>query len=143
MKKTIGLTFLTLVAVLAYSQSEWQEHQWNATLKAIDETGNPVVGAKIQISYDMSTNALTGLTDTNGIFTASHTGHSVDLGFYAEKSGYYPFRIQYHMGFYYKPEIWNPTQTVILKKIINPIPMYAKRIGFRSARLTANQLVTI
>jgi hypothetical protein len=50
------------------------------------------------------------------------------LEFHAEKPGYYPFSMQYHMGFYYKPDKWNPTQTIVLKRVINPIPMYAKHI---------------
>ncbi len=128
MKINICLILSGLIINCALAQTTPPEHQWNATLKAIDETGNPVAGAKIQIGYDMSTNVIVGLTDTNGIFTASHTGHSVDLSFYAEKPGYYPFRVQYHMGFNYTPAKWNPTQIILLNRKINPVPMYAKHV---------------
>jgi hypothetical protein len=67
-----------------------------------------VEGAKTTVYYLM-TNEIVGLTDTNGIFKASHHDGSENLGFLAEKSGYYSFRIMYHMGRTYKPEKWNPT----------------------------------
>jgi hypothetical protein len=50
------------------------------------------------------------------------------LAFQADKTGYYPFQISYHMGRNYKSDKWNPTQIVVLKQIIKPIPMYAKHI---------------
>ena len=128
MKIIICIILSSLIINCALAEDALQEHQWQATLKAVDETGQPVVGAKIQVGYDMSTNIIAGLTDTNGRFIASHTSRSVDLGFYAEKPSYYPFRMQYHMGFFYKPEIWNPVQTVVLKRIIRPVPMYAKQL---------------
>jgi len=135
MKTIIGLIFLDLIISLGYAQSDLQEHQWKAKLKAIDDAGNPVAGAKIQIGYDMTTNVIVGLTDTNGMFSASHTGRSVDLEFHAEKSGYYPFSMQYHMGFYYKFDKWNPTLTILLRKVENPVPMYAKEQEMKFPKL--------
>jgi len=71
-----------------------------------------------------------GLTDTNGIFGASHSAHSGILGFAAEKAGYYTTREpSYDLGFTYDPAKWNPTQTIVLKKIGKPTAMYAKRLN--------------
>ena len=128
MKNLIFVILFSLIINCALAQTTPPERQWNATLKAIDETGNPVAGAKIQIGYDMSTNVIVGLTDTNGMFTASHKGRSENLAFQAEKAEYYPFQMSYHMGRNYKPDKWNPVQTVMLKRIIKPIPMYAKQV---------------
>ena len=125
MKQIISIVSVFL-AVLANAQPDLQEHQWNATLKIIDDAKTPIAAARIRIGYDMSTNVIVGLTDTNGIFTASHFGRDVDLGFQIEKPGYYPTRLDYHMGFNYKPEKWNPTQTILLRNVGDPIPMYAK-----------------
>ena len=77
----------------------------------------------------MSTNVIVGLTDTNGTFVASRAGRSVDLEFHAEKPGYYPFSVQYHMGFSYAPDKWSLTEKIILKRILKPIPMYAKSVN--------------
>jgi len=127
MKHIICVLFcLTLNCVFAQSQPE---HRWNATLMVVDEIGTPVAGAKIKISYDMSTNLIVGLTDTNGMFTASCHGDSVDLAFLVDKPGYYHSRINYHLGFDYDPAIWNPAKTIVLKQIGQPIPMYAKKIN--------------
>ncbi len=127
MKHIICVLFcLTLNSVFAQSQPE---HRWNATLRVVDEIGTPVADAKIKISYDMSTNLIVGLTDTNGMFTASRHGDSVDLAFLVDKPGYYHSRINYHLGFDYDPAIWNPAKTIVLKKIGQPIAMYAKRLN--------------
>ncbi|MGH7991176.1 MAG: hypothetical protein ACREDS_13425, partial [Limisphaerales bacterium] len=64
---------------------------------------------------------------TNGTFIASHVDHSVQLAFHAEKSGYYPSWRQYEMGFHYNPAKWNPVIDVVLEKVSNPTPMYARR----------------
>jgi hypothetical protein len=117
------------MAISAYAQTKIQEYDWKVTLKVVDQTGQPVAGAKAGVGNGISKFEMSGLTDTNGIFVASHRDAFENLAFYAEKSGYYPFQMTYHKGRNYKPEIWNPTQSVILKKIINPIPMYAKRIN--------------
>ena len=126
MKKTIYLIIVSF-AINTYAQVQPPKLDWNVTLKVVDETGQPVEGAKARVYYLM-TNEIAGLTDTNGIFTASHNDGSENLGFQAEKKGYYPFRIMYHMGRNYKPDKWNPTQTILLNRRINPIPMYAKHI---------------
>jgi hypothetical protein len=126
MKTTICLLLTGIGINFADAQTE---HDWKATLKVVDETSEPVEDAKVEVSYDMSTNAIVGLTDTNGIFTASHHNASENLGFYAKKSGYYSFRAMYHMGRSFKLETWNPTQIIFLKRIIHPIPMYAQSVN--------------
>ena len=101
---------------------------WKVTLKIVDDAGNPVAGAKAVVGY-LFTNQIVGLSDTNGLFTASHTDKSFGLVFLASKEGYYSFRQNYDMGFdyQYNEAKWNPTQTIVLRKIGNPIPMYARR----------------
>jgi hypothetical protein len=134
MKKIIVLVSV-LTAISINAQSDLQEHQWSATLKIVDDFGMPVEEAKVKIGYDMSTNLIVGLTDTNGIFKASHFGRSVDLSFQIEKLGYYLTRTDYHLGFNYKPEKWNPIETIVLRKIGNPIPMYAKDQNMKFPKL--------
>jgi hypothetical protein len=121
--------------------------EWKATLKIVDESGQPIIGADVQVSYILPAppgtkswgtygnygDKIEGLTDTNGIFSASHTDSSVGLGIIVEKAGYYTTRVGHQL---YLPDQFdaqtvnanhNPTMTLVLKKIGKPIAMYAKR----------------
>ena len=97
-----------------------------------------MAAAKVQIWYYVRSpdqpdafEKLQGLTDTNGVFKASHknTG-SIDLGFQATKPGYYPTTKAHEFADFAdsNPAKWNPTVTLVLKRIIHPIPMYAKLV---------------
>ena len=112
-------------ALLAASANAQHDHEWHATLHVVDESGVPVVAANAHIYYGR-TNEAGGPTDVNGLFTASHRDASENLYIHVDKAGFYPFEVTYSLGRKFVPEIWNPTQTVVLKKIGNPIPMYAR-----------------
>ena len=105
-------------------------------LKVVDDNGLPVADAKVGVGYyehsqPASTN---GLTDSNGIFKASHDTPAIiaELGFAAEKTGYYKTRapgiVLRNYDKYNDLSKWNVTQTIVLKKIIHPIPMYANKV---------------
>jgi hypothetical protein len=95
----------------------------------VDETGLPVINANAVVDYQ-SIDQFSGLTDTNGIFVASHKDKSYTLAFDVKKDGYYSVWQRYEMGwaYQYNEAKWNPTIVIVLKRIIKPIPMYAKRI---------------
>ena len=128
------LTHLILASITinyACAQVALVGHEWNVTLKVVDETGKPIEGAKASVGYYSKSQpkSIDGLTDTNGIFRASHHAYSGILGFTAEKSGFYTTREpSYELGFTYDYAKWNPTQTIVLKRIGKPIPMYAKHL---------------
>jgi hypothetical protein len=129
MKKTVYL-LITSIAI-ACAQADLIEHEWNVTLKVVDEAGQPVPAAKASVGYFSKSQpaSIDGLTDTNGVFMASHRANSGILGFTVEKAGYYMTRKpSYELGFTYDYATWNPTQTIILKKIGKPIPMYARKM---------------
>jgi hypothetical protein len=113
------------------------------TVKVVDEQGVPVEGAKVNLGFEspkgltegwgININLVSGVSDENGIFTGEGaTTPYVNCS--AVKDGHYhasrPFRdftdITGVIGFR-KYEPWNPTVELVLKKIINPIPMYAVR----------------
>lgn len=125
MKKTLRL-IIAGIAISACAQIEPPKHDWNVTLKVVDDTGQPVGFANTWV-YFLLTNQIAGLTDTNGVFVATHYDGSENLAFQIKKLNYYSVWIDYHMGRNYTPEKWNPTKTIVLRKIGNPIPMYAKR----------------
>jgi len=114
--------------------------QWQVTLRVTDESGSPVTNATAIAGYYIQPppgqteagSRVTALTDTNGIAVlTAHSGPSI--GYSAEREGYYSASgTEYNFDFRNKTNgqwhPWNPTLTVALKKIVNPIPMYARWI---------------
>ena len=129
MKNLICLFFIS-ITIAARAQASLIEHEWKVTLIVVDDTGQPVASAKTGVGYYSKSQpaSIDGLTDTNGVFIALHRAYSGILGFAVEKAGYYTTRQGYDLGFVYDEAKWNPTQTIILKRKIKPIPMYAKHI---------------
>jgi hypothetical protein len=135
MKKLIYVIIVGLTANLALGQAKFGAYPWTVTLKVVDDNGQPVTNADASVDYyskGVST-PIAGLTDTNGLFIATHTDWSLTLGIQAKKNGYYPTRIGYQL---FAPgqfdagtvaENRNGTQMLVLRKISNPIAMYAKQ----------------
>jgi len=115
------------------------------TIKVIDESGNPIQGADAGINFEIpkplgkgpgiNINRKSGKTDSDGFFSAKgETTPYVSFG--ASHESYYPSSNKFKqftdvnglIGFR-KYEPWNPTIELVLKKIINPIPMYAVNRG--------------
>lgn len=134
------LTYLALILTIggcALAQPEVTGADWTVNLKVVDENGQPVVGAKASISYfgkplpgqviadsrDLI-RYITGLTDDNGKFTASHSDSSFTLGIDVQKNGYYSGHRGYDLTSSQADR--NPTITIVLKKLVNSIPMYAR-----------------
>lgn len=118
------------------SLDPFEPHTWTATVKVVDEDGNPVAGSDVSVQYTIPATAssgptygeVKGLTDGNGMYIASHTDRSWDLGATVQKAGYYATHIGHQ--FYFDADRLNPTFTLMLKKIAKPIPMYAKSITY-------------
>ena len=118
------------MGLTAYCACAQTQHEWRVTLKVMDDVGQPVAVAKAGVGYysDRASKSINGLTNTNGIFVASHLSYGGELGFGVEKAGYYTTSMSYLLGYDYDAAKWNPTQKIILKKIVKPIPMYAKQV---------------
>ena len=135
------LAIIVLTSTCAFGQTptlppEFGPHLWTVAVRVIDEDSNPVPGADVAVSYDIPAKPnsggqtygeIKGITDTNGMFNASHTDSSWGLGITVNKSGYYTT----HGGhqFYFDEKRRNPSFTLILKKISKVIPMYAKNVN--------------
>ncbi len=135
------LLFSIAVVISTYglrAQSDDLSNEWHATIKVVDESGVPVGGADVAAGYfvapppgeSIAKESIDGLTDSNGLFIASHRDRSITLGFRAHKEGYYVTHVDYPLGMpnEYNVAKWNPSFTLVLKKITEPIPMYAKKI---------------
>ena len=132
MKHYICLTLLLLVAGCASAQISNPLYTWKVTLKVVDESGHPIAGANASVGFftNSEPTSLDGITDTNGIFTASHSPKTdlIELGLEAEKALYYSTRMEIDLFPPYDPVKWNINQTLLLKKIGKPIAMYAKSV---------------
>ena len=131
MKCFAFFSLILLAAGAASAQTALTNYEWKATMRVIDESGNPISGANALIGYftnSQPTSAL-GITDSNGMFTASHSlpEPMAEVGFQADKPGYYTTTAERQLWSPYDPAQWTFTQTLELKKVGKPIAMYAKK----------------
>jgi hypothetical protein len=148
MKNTLTLLCLVLTVLTnGCAFGQMPTHPWTATIKVVGEDGTPMVGADVSVSYTLPATPtqdpgsenwgeVKGLTDVDGIFSASHTDSSWGLGINVEKAGYYTTHIGHQL---YVPGQFddktvaanrNPTITLVLKKIGKFTAMYAKSITY-------------
>lgn len=107
------------------------------TIKVVDEGGKPIVAANAGITFELpkgngqgSYISEKGTTGADGIFSA--TGRTIsDIAYGAEKQGYYKSYGVYHFttsaNGRWQP--WNPEFKLVLRKIDNPVPMYARELS--------------
>lgn len=103
------------------------------TIKVVNEEGKPIEGINVGLGFERNTGAgtkgipINGLTNTNGSFTGKENTINF-VGYRAYKEGYYEsegeYRFQGQSGGRWYP--WNPEIKVVLRKIGNPVPMYAR-----------------
>jgi hypothetical protein len=95
-------------------------------LRTVDETQTPLPGAQVLIAFTTPAiggeKRVEGLSDSRGFFSGS--GKAIGSVFVrASKEGYYPARIER------LPNDRDLDQTVVLPKIIQPIPLLARLVG--------------
>lgn len=101
------------------------------SLKVIDEDSKPVEGAQVRIHFNdnaLEKDLTIGLTDSNGIFSASGSSSDGSVGGDVLKNGYY-YSV-FHQDFIVKKlgfwQPWDKQIHVVLRPIINPVPMYVR-----------------
>ena len=89
-KTLIATSCFALLALSAYSQIT-NTHTWKAKLKVVDEAGTVMSGVPVSIGYytNSVSTGVDSVTDTNGLFTVTHTEQSeyADISFEARKDG--------------------------------------------------------
>jgi len=132
-KKIIALVFMVLSSkVLALPTAKF-------TLLVVDEYGIPIQGANASLSFMKpkkigwggDTYYIEGKTDKKGFYSGAGATQRYTI-YGADAKGYYGTSFDYKaftgvsgvLGFR-KWQPWNPTLKVVLKKIKNPIAMYA------------------
>lgn len=104
------------------------------TILVVDEEGKPMKGISVGIGFEKNTGSGTkgipvrGVTDATGKFTAKHNTLNV-VQYRAYMDGFYEslgeYRFKNEAAKKWQP--WNPEIKVVLRKIQNQIPMYARR----------------
>ena len=136
---------LILGVWLTFAVSSWAEvGNVQITFKISDDFGKPVPGVTVGIAFVRQKSSLIPLsvnnaeqqqinatTDTNGMATLSgslvfdpHVSYGVHPldGYYYTSGGDYVFQ-KVESG---RWQPWNPTVEIVLKPILNPVPMYAE-----------------
>lgn len=131
---------LVVFSMLSGCQVAGRDPLLRLTLLVVDDQGSPVeaayagfggAGRPKSANSEGKAVRVDGLTDRLGIFTgeiavwdATHSGYEIN------KPGYYTSWASFsaHPPVSGKWQPWNPTIKVVLKRIRNPVPMYAKRV---------------
>lgn len=141
MKKiVIGLVMIGLFSQSSYAgkygTAITRGGQAKITFRVLDDEGRPVQNAETQAGFNYNPEkqgVIKGVTDTNGLCAIEGITH-MDMWYSVEKNGYYRTDGKYLFGEVDPPVVnnrwqpWNPTNTVVLKRIKNPVPMYVKKV---------------
>jgi len=139
--KNLVLASILLLVVTGCSLAQpivFPTKPWSATVKVIGEDGQSVSNANVAVGYflppysfsdDPEYNArIVGITDTNGLFFATHKDRTGEIGFSVSKQGYYETRSSCTLRDPMEnANDRNISLILVLKKVGKPIPMYAKR----------------
>ncbi len=135
-KKAFLITCTLCLAEFAVEETANSGNEAKVTVKVVDEEGKPVENATVSGGFEKAGDKaghMRATTGADGVFVAKANIDSYYAWgrFVAEKGGYYMFDHEPYRGGSPKDGKWQPynsTQTLVLKKIIKPIPMYAKRV---------------
>lgn len=102
------------------------------TITVIDDEGLSLSNMPVHVWLSESA-VRDGHTDSSGIFVAQGECTIKDIPISIVKQGYYDSRLTYSYPNYmsvedHKWQPWNPTVTVVVRRILNPTAMYAKRV---------------
>ena len=108
-------------------------HMAKITIKAVDDDGKPLVGMPVDANFFEGGTRCKGETDTNGLFVIEGGANYGDAQWRIQKDGYYASEVRYQFSDASERKLkpWNPVVTTIVRRVINPIPMYAKKVKTR------------
>ncbi len=102
-------------------------------VKIMDEAGEPVKAAHLNIRFSSDSGTVKGFTDDHGIFDAkAMSNDGVILGDIT-KEGYYESGLA-HSFYVTRLGMWQPwgkELTVVMRPIVNPVPMYVRDFSFK------------
>lgn len=143
------LRFVIFPALLALSGCllAGRDPLFRLTLHVVDDEGTPVAKAEARIGAERRPKGeesggkgvfTEGMTDAQGYFSGEvEAWNARQAGYQVQKEGYYGVWLAYRAKdpIQGKWQPWNPTIEVLLKRIKNPVPMYAKRVEIKIPEL--------
>jgi hypothetical protein len=129
MKNAFACLFAITVLGLLLNDS-FAASQARVTLKIVDDEGVPMVDYPVNAGFYGGEN-FNGRTDTNGFFSFEGKAVINEANWVLQKEGYYYSHGTYVLGGAVKDaklQPWDPVVTTVVRRIINPIPMYAKTV---------------
>ncbi len=138
MKKQLTIFLIVFVvavaASFAYSQGLSGLNDATVVVRVVDELGRPVGGVRSTLWSLSDYDAKPGLTDTNGLFSSRLRNIYAEVGGSFEKEGYYQ-SVGPIWAWKKKSDIPSGFFTIVLKRIINPVPMDFRKVEAYIPRL--------
>ena len=122
--------FLLAVCCAIFAASGLCAATAKITLRVVDEVGRPMGAFPVNAGF-YAGDAFKGKTDTNGLFVMEGKTIHWEVNWMLKDVGYYRSYGKYefkHGGKKDKWEPWDPVVTTVVRRIENPVPMYAKRV---------------
>ena len=132
MKKTCVWASLALVFSIL-SNDAFATSQARIALKVVDDEVKAVAMFPVIAGFDGG-DEFKGQTDTNGLFIMEGKAGFGVARYVLNKTGYYFGQGKYILNGGVKDDKyqpWNPVVPIVVRRVINPIPMYAKHVDAR------------
>lgn len=128
-----------LICFIIATSCDGMDRSFRVTFRVVNDEGRPVVGAKVGVSWENAEatkpseriKTAEDITDQDGRVTLEGKTFVSGISYGANKKGHYA---AWGLRYYFKDtrllrwQPWDPTVEVVLKRIKNPVPMYAKRV---------------
>lgn len=106
------------------------------SIKVMDEEGHSLDGAKVVLHFqggDLDKDATRGETDDRGTYSASGFSSDGVTGGGVYKDGYYKsvFSHDFYVTRFGMWQPWGKELTVVMRPIVNPVPMYVRDSSFK------------
>lgn len=133
--KYLPVVFLLTIIVICSPSSACALGLVKITLKVVDEKSYPIQDAQVETCLYggcLTKDAIHGVTDSDGNYSVSGSSFDGLIGGGVRKEGYYTS--VFHNSFIRKNfgtwQPWNKEITVVLRPIVNPVPMYVRNRSF-------------
>lgn len=101
-------------------------------VKVTDETGSPANNAHLNVRFSSGSGTVKGFTDEHGVFEAKAISNDGVILGDIKKEGYYESGLS-HSFYVTRFGMWQPwgkELTVVMRPIVNPVPMYVRNTYF-------------
>lgn len=132
-------SYTLLICLLSVTICGGMERSFRISFRVVNDEGQPIVEAKVGASWENAyatknserIKSIESISDQDGRVTLEGKTFTSGISYGANKHGHYAawgLRYLFNSAHSLHWQPWNPTIEVVLKRIKNPVPMYAKRV---------------